>query len=127
MRRQSYFPASAYATLQKIYAGVHTSPSPGATSATSVVAKDDSGAGGGSSSSGGGGGAKSAKRGVRGGLAMMGGTFRYTVWDPWMILSQMATMQSLFYVSLGMWVFAMDFLGGYPRSLDHLFKYQVGN
>ncbi len=53
----------------------------------------------------------------------MPGSFRYTVWDPWMILGQMATLQCAYYVSLGLWVFALDALGGYPRTLEHLFKY----
>ena len=49
----------------------------------------------------------------------VGGSFRYTVWDPWMILSQMATLQCYFYAALGAWVFTWDLLAGqYPRSLD---------
>jgi len=54
-----------------------------------------------------------------------GGAFRTTVWDPWRILAQMATLQSAYYVSLGLWIFLLDALGGYSRSLEHLFKYQV--
>ena len=51
----------------------------------------------------------------------VGGSFRYTVWDPWMILSQMATLQCYFYAALGAWVFAWDVLAGeYPRSLDQV-------
>jgi len=53
------------------------------------------------------------------------GTFRYTVWDPWRILAQIATLQAAYYVSLGLWVFFVDALGGYSRSLEHIFKYQV--
>ncbi len=55
----------------------------------------------------------------------MGGSFRYTVWDPWMILSQMATLQAVFYVFLGAWIFFFDSLSAVPRSLDQIFKYQV--
>ena len=54
-----------------------------------------------------------------------GGNFRYTIWDPFMILSQMSTLQCLYYVSLGIWIFVFDVLSGTPRSLDHIFQYQV--
>ena len=54
-----------------------------------------------------------------------GGSFRYTVWDPFMIVSQMSTLQCLYYVSLGIWIFVFDVLSGTPRSLDHIFQYQV--
>ena len=54
---------------------------------------------------------------------MMAGNFRYTVWDPWMILAQMATLQCWYYVSLGLWLFILEALTGYPRNLDHIFKY----
>ena len=53
------------------------------------------------------------------------GSFRYTVWDPFMIIAQMATLQSLYYVSLGVWIFIFDTMQGSPRSLDQIFKYQV--
>lgn len=36
----------------------------------------------------------------------MAGQFRYTVWDPVMIISQIVTLQSVFYVCLG------NYLGG---------------
>ncbi len=55
----------------------------------------------------------------------MAGTFRYTVWDPFMILCQMVTLQCAFYVSLGLWIFFFDVVAGMPRSLDHIFKYKV--
>jgi len=54
----------------------------------------------------------------------MAGQFRYTIWDPWMIISQIVTLQCIFYVTLGLWVFLFDLLTGSPRSLDQLFKYQ---
>ena len=53
------------------------------------------------------------------------GSFRYTVWDPFMIVSQMSTLQCLYYVSLGLWIFVFDVLSGTPRSLDHIFQYKV--
>jgi len=55
---------------------------------------------------------------------MKGGNFRYTVWDPAMIISQIVTLQCFFYVSLGLWIFAFDLMLGEPRSLDQIFKYQ---
>jgi protein SYS1 len=55
----------------------------------------------------------------------MAGTFRYTVWDPIMIVCQMATLQCAYYVSLGLWIFFFDVIGGMPRSLEHIFKYEV--
>ncbi len=55
----------------------------------------------------------------------MPGSFRYTVWDPWMIVAQMCTLQCAFYVSLGLWIFFFDALAGYPRALEHIFKYQA--
>lgn len=55
----------------------------------------------------------------------MAGTFRYTVWDPFMILCQMATLQCAYYVSLGLWIFFFDVIAGIPRSLDHIFKYEA--
>lgn len=54
----------------------------------------------------------------------MAGQFRYTVWDPWMIISQILTLQAVFYVSLGLWIFLFDVLTGNGRSLDQIFKYQ---
>eukprot|EP00092_Neocalanus_flemingeri_P034653 GFUD01037695.1.p1 GENE.GFUD01037695.1~~GFUD01037695.1.p1 ORF type:complete len:157 (+),score=31.57 GFUD01037695.1:94-564(+) len=53
----------------------------------------------------------------------MAGQFRYTVWDPWMIISQIITLQAVFYVSLGLWIVAFDFLADSPRSLDQIFSY----
>jgi len=54
----------------------------------------------------------------------MAGQFRYTVWDPWMIISQILTLQSVFYVSLGLWIFLFDSMSGSSKSLDQIFKYQ---
>eukprot|EP00918_Siedleckia_nematoides_P057230 GHVU01124833.1.p1 GENE.GHVU01124833.1~~GHVU01124833.1.p1 ORF type:complete len:121 (+),score=5.66 GHVU01124833.1:137-499(+) len=55
----------------------------------------------------------------------MAGHFRSSVWDPSLILAQMLTMQCYFYVSLGFWVFAADFIAGTYRSLDHLLEFQL--
>jgi len=54
----------------------------------------------------------------------MAGQFRYTVWDPWMIISQILTLQAVFYVSLGLWISLFDVITGNPKSLDQIFKYQ---
>lgn len=54
----------------------------------------------------------------------MGGNFRYTVWDPVMIVSQICTLQSSFYFTLSLWVFLFDVAQGQPRSLYQLFSYQ---
>ena len=51
--------------------------------------------------------------------------FRSTVWDPVLISAQIVTMQSIFYITLGSWVFVMDYIGGTYRSLDQLFGYSV--
>jgi hypothetical protein len=47
------------------------------------------------------------------------------VWDPVLIVSQIVALQSVFYLSLGVWLVALNFLVGTSRSLDHIFKYQV--
>lgn len=56
----------------------------------------------------------------------LSGQFRHTQWDPLLIVSQIVALQTIFYVALGMWVAVMNLLVGTSRSLDHLFKYQVG-
>lgn len=54
----------------------------------------------------------------------MGGHFRYSVWDPFLIISQIVTIQSIYYMSLGMWIFITDVMFGYSQSLDQLFLYK---
>ena len=51
------------------------------------------------------------------------GQFRYTVWDPWMIVSQILTLQAIYYVSLGLWIAVFSVLSDSPRSLDQIFSY----
>ncbi len=53
------------------------------------------------------------------------GSFRYTKWDPFLILSQMSALQCIYYVTLGVWIFFFDVISGVPRSLDHIFQYQA--
>lgn len=55
----------------------------------------------------------------------MAGQFRFAVWDPILIVSQILTMQSIYYTCLGLWVALMEVLLGTNPSLDHMFNYQV--
>lgn len=54
----------------------------------------------------------------------MAGQFRSSVWDPILILSQIAAIQGAFYVSLGFWIFIMDYIVGTYKSLDQIFGYE---
>lgn len=51
------------------------------------------------------------------------GSFRYTQWDPCLIISQIVAMQSVMYLSLSLLVAIMQDLTGSTRTLDHLFEY----
>ncbi|XP_072024738.1 protein SYS1 homolog [Amphiura filiformis] len=51
-------------------------------------------------------------------------SFRSYVWDPQLIVSQILTMQSIFYVCYGFWLVMVDFIVDAPRSLDQIFKYE---
>ncbi|XP_015908231.1 protein SYS1 homolog [Parasteatoda tepidariorum] len=55
----------------------------------------------------------------------MRGHFRYSVWDPLLILCQIVTIQALFYVSLGVWIFLMDVISGHSQSLEQIFLYKA--
>lgn len=55
----------------------------------------------------------------------MAGQFRSSVWDPVLIIAQIMTMQSIFYVGLGAWVCVLDILLGTNRSLEQLFGYEA--
>lgn len=54
----------------------------------------------------------------------MGGHFRYSVWDPPLIITQIVTIQCFFYTSLGLWIFLTNILSGTTLSLDEIFLYQ---
>ncbi|KAG8188885.1 hypothetical protein JTE90_014945 [Oedothorax gibbosus] len=56
---------------------------------------------------------------------MMRGHFRYTVWDPLLIISQIVTIQAIFYVSLGVWIFLTDIISGHGQSLDQIFLHKI--
>ncbi|CAH1778613.1 unnamed protein product, partial [Owenia fusiformis] len=49
---------------------------------------------------------------------------RSFVWDPTLIVSQIISMQCIFYGLLGFWICIMDFIAGADKSLDQMFKYQ---
>lgn len=51
------------------------------------------------------------------------GSFRYTQWDPFLIVSQIVAMQSVLYVTLCLIMGIMQDLTGSTRTLDHLFEY----
>ncbi|XP_068219916.1 protein SYS1 homolog isoform X1 [Palaemon carinicauda] len=57
-------------------------------------------------------------------VLVMAGGFRYKIWDPPLIISQIITMQAVYYVGLGLWIAILDLLTGHHRSLDSVFKYQ---
>ncbi|CAG2103417.1 unnamed protein product [Medioppia subpectinata] len=57
----------------------------------------------------------------------MSGHFRYTQWDPQLIISQIITIQSLFYTSLGVLIYISDCITGHSPQLNHLFNYQELN
>jgi len=54
----------------------------------------------------------------------MAGYFRYSVWDPVLIVSQIITMQCIYYVCLGLWIGGMDVILGNTQSLNQIFRYQ---
>ncbi|KAF2357694.1 Integral membrane protein SYS1-related [Trinorchestia longiramus] len=56
--------------------------------------------------------------------ATMAGSFRYKVWDPPLIVSQIMTMQAIFYIGLGIWVAILDLFTGHHLTLDSIFRYQ---
>jgi len=51
----------------------------------------------------------------------MGGSFRSYVWDPPLILSQMVTLQCVYYGSLGLLLAITSFLFGLSPTLSYLF------
>lgn len=49
--------------------------------------------------------------------------FRSSVWDPILIVSQIVTMQAVFYASLGICIGVLDFVVGVPPGLHQFFLY----
>ncbi|RZB89848.1 SYS1 domain containing protein [Asbolus verrucosus] len=56
-------------------------------------------------------------------MKKLSGSFRYTQWDPWLIISQIVSVQCIMYVSLGLILALLGTLVGDTRSLDHIFEY----
>ncbi|XP_076350546.1 sys1 golgi trafficking protein isoform X2 [Tachypleus tridentatus] len=54
----------------------------------------------------------------------MAGHFRYSVWDPLLIITQMITMQCIFYSCLGFCIFLVNVISGDNHSLDQIYLYQ---
>jgi len=51
----------------------------------------------------------------------MAGQFRSFQWDPVLIIAQIICMISLWYFSLGMWVFILDVIGRFDLSTEQMF------
>lgn len=55
------------------------------------------------------------------------GSFRYTQWDPWLISSQIISVQCIMYLTLGLLLSLLGVLIGDARTMDHVFEYHVCN
>ena len=55
----------------------------------------------------------------------MASAFRASVFDPLLIVAQIAGLQCCFYISLGFWLFVADGIGDVHRTLDQIFNYRV--
>jgi len=56
---------------------------------------------------------------------MVTGTFRSNVWDPVLIIGQIICMQCQFVLTLGLWVYVLNFILGYDTEIGQLFKQAV--
>ncbi|XP_053962748.1 protein SYS1 homolog [Anastrepha obliqua] len=54
---------------------------------------------------------------------MKAGTFRNTQWDPMLLITQIISMQSCIYFTLGLLVFFANILAGDNYTLDNVFEY----
>jgi len=54
----------------------------------------------------------------------MAGAFRYKVWDPPLIVSQIITVQALYYLGLCTWISILELFAGYHRTLDSVFDFE---
>lgn len=54
----------------------------------------------------------------------MGGQFRSYKWDPVYIVSQIISMQCIFYVGLGLWIFIISLSTKSYVSLEQIFGYE---
>lgn len=55
------------------------------------------------------------------------GSFRYTQWDPWLIIFQIISVQCILYFTLGIILTLLGYLIGNPQTLDHIFEYHVSS
>ncbi len=51
--------------------------------------------------------------------------FRSQKWDPWLIISQIIAVQTIYYFGLGVWVFLITLTVNRVPTLDYLFSYEV--
>ncbi|XP_072401193.1 protein SYS1 homolog [Diabrotica undecimpunctata] len=51
------------------------------------------------------------------------GSFRYTQWDPWLIIFQIVSMQCVLYCTIGLILALLGTLLGEPKTLDNIFQY----
>ncbi|CAF1674396.1 unnamed protein product [Adineta ricciae] len=51
--------------------------------------------------------------------------FRYQKWDPLLIISQIISIQTLYYLGLGFWVLLITVVVDRSPSLDYMFSYEI--
>jgi hypothetical protein len=51
--------------------------------------------------------------------------FRSQKWDPFLIVSQIVAVQTLYYFGLGFWVFFITLVANRVPTLDYIFSYDV--
>jgi hypothetical protein len=51
--------------------------------------------------------------------------FRNQKWDPWLIISQIIAVQTIYYFGLGFWVFFTTLALNQVPTLDYFFAYDV--
>lgn len=56
-------------------------------------------------------------------MKKMTGSFRFAIWDPWLIIFQIITIQSALYFTLGLLLALLGSVVGDTRTLDHIFEY----
>lgn len=52
------------------------------------------------------------------------GQFRKTIWDPFLIISQIVAVQSVMYFCLALWISIIALFLGSTKSLDYAFHYK---
>lgn len=51
--------------------------------------------------------------------------FRSYKWDPYLIISQIIAIQTVYYLGLGIWIFYITIVLNRTPTLDYLFSYDV--